>query len=276
MKAAEVFQRWAPPGCPWSPWVKPVLFAHFAELLSKEAFELDPPPTWLESDVIKPLLEQTLSADKAQHPYRSSTKLDDVAIVVDLPGSEGVVVGVALAGHGFQPVPLYNALPAKASMVVDQRPIMKALVSAAPALTSPSDRAPPAFLLDANRMNHDRFMAGAFDNRSVSFVSDFPSAAKLVGAGIRRAVLLQSDDEPPSVDLSETLELWRKAGVEIFLKPASVPGPPQPCARPRAPFLSRLLYRLERRQFGRHPDGTFGKLVPALPPPGSGWSSGGG
>jgi len=36
---------------------------------------------------------------------------DKVALVVDLPGAEGVAAGLAFAGRGYRPVPLYNALP---------------------------------------------------------------------------------------------------------------------------------------------------------------------
>lgn len=35
----------------------------------------------------------------------------DFAVAVDLPGSDGVLLGVALAHVGYRAVPLYNALP---------------------------------------------------------------------------------------------------------------------------------------------------------------------
>jgi len=35
----------------------------------------------------------------------------NAALVLDMPGSEGVLAGVALASRGYRPVPLYNALP---------------------------------------------------------------------------------------------------------------------------------------------------------------------
>ncbi|HEU4537906.1 MAG TPA: hypothetical protein VFS00_27490 [Polyangiaceae bacterium] len=227
------------------------------------------PPNWLEPDVLEPLRAQAVSAGKAQHPYRRATKIDDVVFVVDLPGAEGALVGVALARHGFQPVPLYNALPAKGPMVVDQRPVMRVLAGAAPALDPPSDRAPPAFLLDANRLDVERLAPGAFDNRSVCFTTDFPSAQKLLDAGIRRAVILQTKDDYPQIDLGETLELWRKAGLELFIKCASVPGPPRRCERPRPPALLRLLYRLGHKRFVPRPDGSFGTRLPTAPPAGS-------
>ena len=36
---------------------------------------------------------------------------EKVAVVLDLPGAEGVRVGLELAARGYRPVPLYNAVP---------------------------------------------------------------------------------------------------------------------------------------------------------------------
>src|SRR5947207_4243612 len=77
---------WAEPESTWSSWVKPVLFAFMGRVASSPSL---PAPTheldWL--------------------PHN-----EPMAIVVDLPGAEGVVVGTELARHGYRPVPLYNAL----------------------------------------------------------------------------------------------------------------------------------------------------------------------
>jgi hypothetical protein len=71
---------------------------------------------------------------------------------VDLPGAEAVAMGVALAGHGFRPVPLFNGTSGPHE-VIEVYPIVRAL--AAWARTMQTQRllpdAPPAFLLDSRR-----------------------------------------------------------------------------------------------------------------------------
>ena len=60
---------------------------------------------------------------------------DNVAVVLDLPGADGVWTGVALAARGYRPVPLYNAVPGPTTGVwigafaslVDVAPILAAL-----------------------------------------------------------------------------------------------------------------------------------------------------
>src|SRR5262249_9429105 len=142
MNKEEIFSIWAPENSIWSRWAKPVLFAHLDSALSYIPVISAPTDvSW------SPPLEEK------------------VAIVLDLPGAEGVLIGLSLAGRGYRPVPLYNALPlpfgetllspATISRVaaVDVLPIISALrmgTKLLAQLTLPPD-APPAFLLDANR-----------------------------------------------------------------------------------------------------------------------------
>ena len=83
----EIFRIWAPPESPWSPWAKPVLFS------------------FMDSAFGVPHV-RSIVFDGGWVPAPGST-----AIVVDLPGEEGVMWGLKLAGLGYRPVPLYNALP---------------------------------------------------------------------------------------------------------------------------------------------------------------------
>ena len=149
MNRGDIHACWAPLGATWTPWVKPVLFAQLDEEPLTSA--PGPLPTWVHAEVVAPLERQPLDASSAPHPYRSSRSLDDVAVVVDLPGADGALVGVALARHGFRPVPLYNALSGP-SPLLDVRPIMAVLVSAAADLTGLSnadlDHAAIALLAD--------------------------------------------------------------------------------------------------------------------------------
>jgi hypothetical protein len=151
--------------------------------------------------------------------------------------------------------------------VVDVDPILWALAYAAPrmaALSLPAG-APPAFLLDADRRyGHEWLLApGRFDNRSVSFPTDFPSANLLLNRGIRRAVLMQKAEKPPQPDLAHTLRRWQEAGIRIELKSPDTGGPPvaHMVAKPSSfrSLWQRMLIAVGLR---RNPLGGFGGTLP--------------
>src|SRR5947209_11848860 len=83
-----IYETWAPSAGLWSPWAKPVLFACMhIEPAPSAALEVPTVPEWL--------------PDASQR----------AVLVLDLPGDEGVKFGLAAAQAGYQPVPLYNAVP---------------------------------------------------------------------------------------------------------------------------------------------------------------------
>jgi hypothetical protein len=259
MNKGEIYALWAPLDAPWTPWVKPVLFSALEHETSPAP--LGPLPTWLEAGVIAPLQRHSLEARRDQAPYRRSPALDDVAIVVDLPGAEGALVGVALAHHGFRPIPLYNAMTGP-SPVVDLKPIMAVLVNAAPDLAALPPRAPPVFLLDERRMGRGLPREiGYFDNRSVCFPTDFPSASTLRSAGIRRAVLIQAGGELPAIDLAEALVPWQEAGITFLVARADTADPAAPRFLTRPSWLRRFLHGFERRGLFSNASGVFGGLL---------------
>jgi hypothetical protein len=246
MTRDELFDAWAPAGGPWSDWAKPVLFAHWPRPLPADP---EPPPPDL-SWVPPP-------AERA-------------AMVIDLPGAPGVHLGLALAAAGYRPVPLYNAVPppaegdAGASVVVVE-PILAALVHGADRLRAspPSADAPPAFLLDADRQVARRDLApGAFDNRSVVFATDVPSAVRLAAHGVRRAVLVRERPGPIGDDLEEVLRSWQADGLRVDVKWLSQPGPPGPLALSRLGWWARLWRRLTRADPRPNPAGEFGAFIP--------------
>ena len=255
----DIHTLWAPPRATWTPWVKPVLFAQLDE--ERETPPLGPLPAWVHAEVIAPLERLTLEAATEQHPYRSGRALDDVAAVVDLPGADGALVGVALAQHGFRPIPLYNAMSGP-SPVVDVQPIMDVLAGAAEGLATLPLGAPPAFLLDAARMGRDRPRElGHFDNRSVCFSTDFPSATALRSAGIRRAVLIHAGSDRPAADLAETLVQWQEQGIAFFVARPDIAEAAEPRKLTRPSWLRRLLHAFERRSLYRDASGGFGALL---------------
>jgi hypothetical protein len=208
----QVFELWAPAASPWSPWVKPVLFAYLPDLSPSE---------------LAAAAEST-AAHLAWTPPADGSCL----LVIDLPGVLGVRLAEALAHQGYRPVPLFNAVPGPLEHeagalqpLVDMYGIAQALQAASARLAVPLSAlpaaSPPAFVLDANRRIGRAPQPGAFDNRSVSLPTDFPSAALLQSRGIARVLLvieaahILSTAGQPETDLAHTLLRWQEAGLHI-------------------------------------------------------------
>jgi len=256
MNKQEIFAVWAPDASPWYTWVKPVLFAHLDAVFA--ASELPEPPSDLHW---------------CPPPERRT------AIVVDLPGAEGVGMGVALAARGYRPVPLYNALPLPGGQIildpltrrnvaaVNVIPIISALRMGTENLErlQIAPDAPPAFLLDTNRQGDGRIMApDEFDNRSLCFTTDFPSANFLLANGVARGLLVQKTRPDPQPDLAHVLRRWQDGGVALEMIRVDFPSEPQrlEVARPSwyGAMFQRALSALGlRRAFG----GGFGAWIPA-------------
>lgn len=255
MNKDEILLAWAPDTSLWSPWTKPVLFAH----LDAAAVALDSPEPAVNLNWCPPAG-------------------NGVAIVVELPGAESVAMGVALAEHGYRPVPLFNAIPLPSGQpvldpfsgrhvaAVDVLPIICALRKGAErlaALQIPPD-APPVFLLDANRQCLGQIVApDEFDNRSVCFTTDFPSANFLLAHGFQRALLVQKSHSDVQSDLSYVLRRWQEGGIALEIVQTDSSAVPErlEIARPKwygAMFQRALITLGLRRASG----GGFGAWVP--------------
>jgi hypothetical protein len=248
----EIFKIWAPPGWLWSRWAKPVLFSFTDAVYSV-------PPA------------RSVVFQKEWVPKTGST-----AFVVDLPEDAGILWGLRLAELGYRPVPLYNALPFAIGDKLEMpssRPIstvhVEAILGALVRESSTLDRldlpltAPPAFLLDSDRrIAKTDIVAGVFDNRSVCFMTDFPSAAFLVEHGIESVVVVQETTKF-APDLLPVIIAWQQAGINIFRKLYLDAQSPAAVAVRKTSFLSRLWFRLSvALGFHRNELGAFGEIVP--------------
>lgn len=230
----DVFDIWVPESDmndekspQWTKWAKPVLFSqikpfHFTPPVSESLKEVD--LSWVEGFNPKP------------------------AIIVDVPGAESVYTGLKLAVLGYRPVPLFNgcAHPTKPE-IVSTNPIIYELIKGVDILKNikiPAD-APPAFLLDSNRLSGKAFVQpGRFDNRWVALPQDFPSANYILSKHIDTAVIIKpkimstsdnlfnfnatpssSSDVYESRDLSHILYRWQQAGVKIMKYTQGEPPP---------------------------------------------------
>jgi hypothetical protein len=190
---------------------------------------------------------------------------EGAALVVDLPGETSVAWGLALAGKGYRPVPLYNGVPHEHE-VVPARRLAAALLGGAERIRNQLllDDAPPAFLLDSRRLEGaaDRNW-GKFDNRWLVLPQDFPSANLLRSRHLDRALLIQHGHGQPQEDLAHVLLRWQQAGIAIeWLDPAA-PRPAQAIEVRRPGRFRSLWYRvLALLGLRRHSAGGFGALIP--------------
>ena len=265
MKPEELYAIWAPPDSVWSPWVLPVPFAQLecpdiTGIVELQQFTLD----WL--------------------PGVGSR---DLAIVVDLPGADAIHYGLALSDLGFRPVPVIDGSPGPdqrapfsvdpsvrpgralgLASVVDMSGLLRGLCNGAGRLlqTSLAHDAPPAFLLDSNRMGiGPNILETAYDNRWIVFPQDFPSARFLADRGIRRVVLVHDKFlTQPQDDLAHVLLRWQEHGIAIESKSARFGEAPVAIqvAKPSR-FRSAWYRALAVLGLRRNDAGGFGGYPPA-------------
>jgi hypothetical protein len=244
MNKQDAFESWAPRDSIWTPWAKPVLFAHMPTGIAPA-----PPPDPVRLQNIPAPAERT-------------------AIVLDLPGAAAVPIALGLAEAGYRPVPLYNACPAApgAEEMVEVRPTVAALAGAAERLAALmiTPHAPPVFLLDARRsVGSLPPLPLRFDNRSVSLPTDFPSATFLASQRIARVLLIQDESGQPRSDLAHTLRRWEEAGIAITSRGVNDIGPAR-VIKVFRPHWYRVAYQRFLAVLGlrRNPLGGFGGVLP--------------
>jgi hypothetical protein len=240
MTERDIFNAWAPLDSPWSRWAKPALFAQ----MENRRDESVPPPlvpawgTWLAE----------------RRP----------AVIIDLPGEEAIALGLSLAAsHRYRPVPLFNtsfgfnALIPVGGMIG----LLHRNASALQARSIPPD-APPAFLLDENRMNGSP-SPGRYDNRWLVLPQDFPSANSLLAHRISDVLLVQREIRSPRDDLAHVVLRYQEAGLSIFAASLSSGSVPQIIRVNRPPRYRALWYQfLVVLGLRRNSAGGFGAVVP--------------
>lgn len=246
MTREEVYDAWRPESSPWTRWVKPVLFS----------FMKDDEPL---SDALGLGSEWSVSFEPG------------TALLADLPGPEGVRLGITLARVGYRPVPVYNACPHPAwpwdlveqHTAVNVVPIMTALIDTAAALNRYhlAANAPPIFLIDSNRKGAGRPDYGWFDNRSFVSVSDFPSGTLLMNHGITNIVVIQSESRT-AIDLLQVLLAWQRDGILVGFQEAWQHwAPERKVVRPSSIITKIWFYLTSKLGYPQHSQGAFGGWV---------------
>jgi hypothetical protein len=124
--------------------------------------------------------------------------------------------------------------------------------------------APPVFLLDANRHADGRTMLpDQFDNRSVCFTTDFPSANFLLAHGIERVLLVQQYRTYPLSDLAHVLRRWQDGGLVLERMRMDTPTAPERFEVSKPSWFGMIFQRaLATFGFRRASSGGFGAWVP--------------
>jgi hypothetical protein len=245
MTNEEIFDQWCPTSSRWSTWAKPVLFAQALPLEQQSSLRSE----WQNQNVSWAPAEGV-----------------DTAIVIDLPGTASLLLSLALAKIGYQPVPLFNCCAALGHEVLPTDKIREYLVHGAFDLQSLPllPTVPPAFILDSDRMVGKNIPhPGEFDNRWMTFPQDFPSGNYLKESGISKVILVQTNLRQPALDLAQVLMRWQDTGIQIAVIDATNPAFPQPLTVVPPPkyrwFFQRTLALVGLM---RNSAGGFGSVIP--------------
>jgi len=245
MNKHTLFDIWAPPQCPWSAWAKAAALSDLSGDLARPS---SPVPSALDEYKVPALNPHT-------------------AMVVDLPGAMSIHFGLALAKKGYRPIVMINAVPQPLSAspyAVDVGSSVEAMIRFTPFLQQLNlrDGAPPAFLLDAARQGRGRSITpGVFDNRSVLFRSDFPSAARLREGQIDRVMLIHGSELPIERDLASVLIGWAEDGMPVAV--VTPQGESIDQKLPKKSWLADTWLRFcASLLFHKNSTGHFGAIVP--------------
>ncbi len=194
MTGKEIYKIWAPTNDKWVDWVRPVPFI-----------------------AINDNLESYKTPDLSNSNINCINKDENTAIIVDLPGLESIKEGIALAKIGFRPIPVYNGTIEQdgAKATTDNKSISIGLVYGASKLKDIEleNEAPPAFLLDSNRMNRFKMDVSVFDNSWDIYDQDVPSAEYFLNNQINKIVIISNLVQK---DLKKILYKFQKQGIEIY------------------------------------------------------------
>lgn len=260
MTPEEIYALWGPADSVWSQWVLPV---PFVQLVCAQVL---PPATMPEFNL----------------DWLPKGGAADLAIVVDLPGGDAIYYGLHLLARGYRPVPVIDGSPgpeqnvvlprdpsspmnkaSKSVSVVDMRELLRAPCQGAARLKEVElpNNAPPAFVLDSNRMTVAPFSVdGAFDNRWMVFPQDFPSNRFLRDQGIRKVIYVHDRflTQPPD-DVAHILLRWQEDGISIESKSARFGDAPVPIQVNRPSRFRAVWYRaLAALGLRRNDAGGFG------------------
>jgi hypothetical protein len=258
MTREEIYSIWAPPSSAWAPWVSPVPFA------SLECGD--------------PIGGAFVPVNKGEWLPQAAEQ--NTGLIINLRGDHSLGLALALAKRGWRPVPVFNASPSHIREtispsgqtlenveVIDTIRIRNLLCQLAPALATLNlpDSAPPAFLIDSQRLTGSQLPEpGMFDNRWKLYPQDFPSGEVLRRNEVKRIGVIREALGDYAEDLRAILLTWQTEGIEIW---ESLPAYSSTLRRTEIRPLSvfqKMWFRLRTSLVRRHKDGSgFGRFISA-------------
>ena len=229
----NLYKIWAPEFAEWTAWAKPVLFDRMS-------------------------FSSRVSLDLYETPLQPEQR---TMVIVDLPGKQSVLEALACAGKGYRPVPLYNGTMGSGNMLVNVREVSESLLSGAELLNAQrlSYTAPPAFMLDSNRMSGYR-EPGLYDNRWCVFPQDMPSASYIVNKGINKIIV--RTERYVLTDLEVILYDYQKNGIALYILQNGKAAPEALSVR-RQNIFDEWAYRFKvTLGLKRNATGGFGGMIP--------------
>lgn len=172
MTNKEVYKAWTPYGKKWVDWVRPVPFV-----------------------AIKNAKHFTPAFREVECLPKDEEKLKHTAMIIDLPDEQSVELGIWLAkNYGYRPIPIFNGTiePSGARATTNNADMLDALVWGAYELENIeiSDDAPPAFLIDKNRLENVKVDRTVFDNSWDICYQDIPSEKYFIDNGITEILVI--------------------------------------------------------------------------------------
>lgn len=202
MLGKVIYKIWSPLGAKWMEWVRPVPFVGINNNFK----------TYENSNIPIP------DINYIPNYIKDSAKNKSTALIIDLPGIDSIKEGLAVAKIGFRPIPIYNGTDEQpgAMATVDNQSIKLGLIKGAIELKKMqiSNDAPPAFLLDSNRMNRYKMDESVFDNSWDIYHQDMPSAEYFLNSEINQIIVI---GEKIQTDLAKILYKYQQKGIKIFL-----------------------------------------------------------
>ncbi|MBI1748739.1 MAG: hypothetical protein HYR55_19455 [Acidobacteria bacterium] len=212
-QSRKLLEAWSPvPDSPWTPFAKPTLFSALDEIGSK----------------VQPIYTPAAQAAEVQarNFARHERVPNNTMLIVDLPGEETVVWGVALAREcKLQPVATFNNWPHQRGILKAER-VLGALLYYAAEMDklkkagALSSAARPVLMMDSNRLGLAKTVKDTdFDNRYYLLESDLPSSAQLKSAGIEHILYVGSnqDVQEEQDDLNPYFKALHDSGIDFAI-----------------------------------------------------------
>jgi hypothetical protein len=175
------------------------------------------------------------------------------ALILDMPGPLSVAAAAGVA-NVFAPVFLFDNWPHPLGVVPSHQTLAASIYHRPDFVAANAHRetpAPPAFVLDNQRLSPYRDESDRFDNR---YLARLPGADKLEALGIKRVLYVTASPEPHELDdLNDDFVALKKKDIDVKMIALSdfAPAPTALLQANQLPPTDRTYY------YGGHPHGSL-------------------